>query len=182
MDRPIVREGENVSLGVLQRSDIPQMYLEFNTPEAQRFLPGRERVVSLEQAYALYDRAHLDDSTVSYAIAVNSLRGKASSDLAGEITLGHIDRVHRRAEVGYALFGKFWGKGYGTEALSLAVKHAFGVFNLRKLTAVVYGPNIASVKMLEKNGFRKAVTFSKHVFVEGKGYVDELIYELLRKE
>lgn len=182
MDRPIVREGENVSLGVLERSDMPQLYLEFNSADVQRYLPGRERLISLEAAYEIYDRLQQDQSTVSYAITVNALRGMASSDLAGTISLTHMNRVHRRAEVGYILFKKYWGRGYGTEALTLAIRQAFGVFNLRKLTATVYKPNRPSVKLLEKNGFRKAVTFTGHVHVEGKGYVDELIYELFRKE
>ncbi len=182
MGRPIVREGSGISLGILERSDIPQLYAEFNTPDVRRYLTGRERAVSLEAAYQMYDSAQKDTSTMTYAVAVNALRGKGSSDLAGTVALNHIDWANRRAEVAYILFRKYWGKGYGTEALSLAVMQAFWTLNLRKLTATVCRPNRPSVKVLEKNGFRKAVTFTNHVYVEHEGYVDEFIYELFRQE
>lgn len=182
MGRPIVREGSGISLGVLERSDISQLYAEFNAPDVRRYMPGREGPVALETAYRMYDSAQQDTSTMTYAVAVNALRGKESSDLAGTVALNHIDWANRRAEVVCILFRKYWEKGYGTEALSLAVMQAFGTLNLRKLTATVCRPNRASVKMLEKNGFRRAVTFTNHVYVEGEGYVDEFIYELFRKE
>lgn len=56
-------------------------------------------------------------------------------------------------EIGYMLFKEFKSKGYMTKAVSNVCKIAFQELNLKRITGLVYEPNIASRKILEKNGF-----------------------------
>jgi len=51
------------------------------------------------------------------------------------------------------------------------------VVNLRKLIARVYSKNVASIKVLEKNGFKLVGRLEKNFYVPYFGYDDELIYE-----
>ena len=56
-------------------------------------------------------------------------------------------------ELGYMLLTEHWSKGFATEAVAQICEIAFHELNLDKITAKVYEPNIASIKVLEKNGF-----------------------------
>ena len=69
-----------------------------------------------------------------------------------------------------------------TEAVRLALKYAFEYLNLNKLYARVMEPNKASQRVLEKNGFKLVGKLRKHEFVSEKGYVDVLIFDILKEE
>lgn len=178
MARPIIREGNKVSIGLVEKTDIPPLYAGLNDPDVMRYLQRPDRMVSLEEAYSRYESLGSETSSLMFAISVNALRGKSHSDLAGTVSVANINQVDRTCVLGYALLRKHWGKGYATEAVGLATRHLFGTCNLRVINAHVYEPNVASIRVLEKNHFSPAVRLTKHVFVEGHGYVDELIYEL----
>ncbi|WP_367883519.1 GNAT family N-acetyltransferase [Thermococcus peptonophilus] len=53
---------------------------------------------------------------------------------------------------------------------------------MRKVYARVYEPNIASIRVLEKNGFELVGRMKKHSHIPGYGFVDELIFEKFREE
>jgi [ribosomal protein S5]-alanine N-acetyltransferase len=75
--------------------------------------------------------------------------------LVGTCTLWNVNLVHGRAEVGFALRQSVWGRGWGTEALGLAAGFAFEELSLRRLEADVDPDNGASIRVLEKLGFRR---------------------------
>lgn len=56
-------------------------------------------------------------------------------------------------KLGYMMMPEYCGKGIATEAVRLIVKEAFRRKPYERLSAVVYEPNLASVRVLEKNGF-----------------------------
>ncbi len=57
------------------------------------------------------------------------------------------------AELGYALGRRFWGQGYATEGVRAMAVHAAGL-GYRVLEAFSFLENPASVRVLEKAGFR----------------------------
>jgi len=56
-------------------------------------------------------------------------------------------------EVGYWLGQPFWGYGYATEALEEIQKYTRTILSGRRLHAVVFGENAASIRVLTKCGF-----------------------------
>jgi RimJ/RimL family protein N-acetyltransferase len=56
--------------------------------------------------------------------------------------------------LGFTLAREYWGRGLGTEAAAALARHAFGELGLRRLVASVEAGNAASVRILEKLGFR----------------------------
>lgn len=56
-------------------------------------------------------------------------------------------------KLGYMMMPEFCGKGIATEAVRLMVNQAFRRKPYERLSATVYEPNFASVRVLEKNGF-----------------------------
>lgn len=57
-------------------------------------------------------------------------------------------------DVGYRLFRRHWGKGYGTEACSSAMKFGFGRLGLKRIYAEARKENIASLRIMEKCGMQ----------------------------
>jgi RimJ/RimL family protein N-acetyltransferase len=77
-------------------------------------------------------------------------------DLAiiGTISLPHVDRQGLKAEIGYTLAVNYWGQGLATEAVKIIVDYCFTDLGLWRLEAYLLPENVASVRVLEKNGFR----------------------------
>jgi [ribosomal protein S5]-alanine N-acetyltransferase len=59
------------------------------------------------------------------------------------------------AEIGYWVAEEHWGKGIATMALRQMTDYGFSQRNLRKLSAPVLAPNVASMKVLEKCGYQR---------------------------
>lgn len=59
------------------------------------------------------------------------------------------------ADLAIWIYPDYRGQGYGTEAFSLAVNHIFRNLRLRTIYAGCYDDNKASLRMLEKVGFRR---------------------------
>ena len=57
-------------------------------------------------------------------------------------------------DLGFRLAQPYWGKGLATEAASGWVRAAVDDFHIDRLTAFVHPENVASIRVLEKLGFR----------------------------
>ena len=60
-----------------------------------------------------------------------------------------------KAEISYIFDSDYTGKGYCSEVVKVLVDIAFNKLNLNKLYAYTKSENIASIKVLTKNGFIK---------------------------
>lgn len=65
------------------------------------------------------------------------------------------DKDGKCTNFGYWLGEEFWGKGYASEAVNVALAFAFNKLKLRKVEARVHDNNPASQRVLEKAGFQK---------------------------
>ena len=75
-------------------------------------------------------------------------------ELAGSISVEQKSEVYRRdAEIGYLLAAGYWSKGIMTEAVRQMCSIAFRELDILRITGLVYEPNTASRRVLEKNGF-----------------------------
>lgn len=88
---------------------------------------------------------------------------------------------YERASIGFELARNNWRQGIMTEALNAIIDYGFGKLELNRLEAVVMPENTASIKMLEKLGFRKEGLLSEYEKWGNKGFVDLLLFAMLRK-
>ena len=89
---------------------------------------------------------------------------------------------NRRASIVYELGRSHWRKGIMTEALSAMLEFGFREMELNRVEAVAMPENIASLKMLEKLGFRNEGLLAEYENWGGKGFVYLYIFALLRRE
>ncbi|MFN8389824.1 MAG: GNAT family protein [Bdellovibrionota bacterium] len=91
------------------------------------------------------------------------------------------DVFRRNAELGYWLGEPYWGRGIATQAVAAFVDYAFEVFDIGKLTAGVFDGNVASQRVLEKNGFVLEGRFRQHLIKNGE-LKDYLVFSLLKAD
>lgn len=88
------------------------------------------------------------------------------------------DVYHNSAEIGYWLGEPFWHKGYATEAVKLLTRYVFDKLNLIRIYAGVFAGNTASMKVLEKAGYRLEAVLQSSVTKYGK-VMDQHSYSIL---
>ena len=80
-----------------------------------------------------------------------------------------INSFHSRAEITYLVGNKnYWGNGVGFFAVSEIIKISKNFYKLNKLFAGIAENNIASRKVLEKNGFSLEGKKFDHLFYNGE--------------
>jgi len=94
----------------------------------------------------------------------------------------HEDVERVAAEIGYWLGVAFWGKGMMTQALGAVTDYAFGRHpELRRIYAVPYAWSNASIRVLEKAGYRLEGRMRESAIKDGE-VTDQLLYATLRSE
>ena len=84
-------------------------------------------------------------------------------------------------EIGYALVPSERGKGYCSEAVEIMVDFLFLSRDVVRIQAHTDVRNLASQRVLEKNGFKREGTLRKGLFARGE-WRDWFIYSILREE
>lgn len=84
-----------------------------------------------------------------------------------------------RAELGYVLASGYWGRGIATRAVKLVTSTIFIEWpHLERLEALVDVENKASLRVLEKAGFKREGVLRKYLILKG-GTRDMVIFSLL---
>ncbi|WP_373516444.1 GNAT family N-acetyltransferase [Pricia sp.] len=105
-----------------------------------------------------------------------------NGELCGLIGLILQKDVYRKsAEIGYWIGEPHWGKGIVTKAIELITRYAFEELKLIRIFAGVFEYNVGSMRVLEKNGFRKEGISKKAIVKNGKLW-EEHRYALLNEK
>jgi RimJ/RimL family protein N-acetyltransferase len=101
--------------------------------------------------------------------------------LIGDMGIIFTNHDNRQAEIGCMLHKDYKGQGYATEALKGMVGFLFGTLNKHRITASVDPRNTASIRLIERLGFRKEAHFKESYYLREE-WVDDLIYAKLKTE
>jgi len=144
-------------------------------PSAARFQPLLDRSLDdLRRELVADARGDLDGAFAGTARFVVV----AGVEDAGWLNLRRIDRDDQTASVGYTIAERFRGRGIATAAVGLVIALAFGPLGLGRLEAVAAVENVASRRVLERNGFRFEGIARGYLIIAGQR-VDHARYGLL---
>jgi RimJ/RimL family protein N-acetyltransferase len=143
---------EAVRLREVVEADLPVFYEQQLDPEASRVaaFPSKDRT----SFTAHWARIMSDDTVVIRTIL---FEGQVAGSLVSFLQDG-------RREVGYWLGREFWGKGIATQALAAFL----AVVQERPLFAYTAKHNLASIRVLEKCGFRRVGMEKDFSLMDGK--------------
>jgi ribosomal-protein-alanine N-acetyltransferase len=92
------------------------------------------------------------------------------------------DAPHQTAELGYVLAPGRWGKGLLREVLPVLVRHGFEVLGLHRMEARIDPGNVASLKLIERLGFKPEGALRERTLNDDGSREDLLLFGLLRPD
>jgi ribosomal-protein-alanine N-acetyltransferase len=102
--------------------------------------------------------------------------------LVGSITLSNVARgAWQNATVGYFIDESHNGKGFAAEAIRLVVLIAFSDIGLHRVQAGVMPRNPASMRALEKAGFRREGVSARYVQIDGV-WEDHVMFAITQED
>ncbi|MDZ8080888.1 MAG: GNAT family N-acetyltransferase [Nostoc sp. DcaGUA01] len=113
-----------------------------------------------------------------FALAVTL---KAQKQLIGICRISTLDTVNKIGSIGYCFIKKFWGQGYATEAVREIISFGFQELGLHRIFATCHPANIASARVMQKNGMQQEGYLREHHWIKGE-WRDSLLYAILEHE
>jgi ribosomal-protein-alanine N-acetyltransferase len=105
-----------------------------------------------------------------------------SNALLGGLTLGAIRRgVAQAGTLGYWMGAPHARKGRMTRAVAIAAHYGFSTLRLHRIEAACLPQNIASMTLLERNGFQREGVARSYLKING-AWRDHVLYALLEPE
>lgn len=161
----IVLETDRLILRRLTAAAAEFMFELVNDPSWLRYIGDRgvrnlddARNYILDGPVAMYDR-------LGFGLYLVELRDTgAPIGICGVLKRDSLDDV----DIGFAFLPRYWGNGYAFESAAAVKAYANEVLGLRRLVAITSPDNDASIRVLERIGFR----FEK--MIRGHGDAEEL--------
>lgn len=157
-------KGEKIYLRPVKKQDLEGDYLRWiNDTGNDEFTEHAQSPHSLDELERFAQNKWRDYSCIWLAI----IEDKTNKHI-GNIELCNIDRVHKKAEYKIILDKASQGKGYGSEASYLLLRHAFSVLNLHRIYLGVNDDNQRAVRLYEKLGFVREGILRETFLRDGK--------------
>ena len=154
-----------------EEGDAEAAFTWFGDPEVMRFTTtGPDSSIEKMKARLAKYREH----QVMHGFSKWIILDRATGSAIGDSGLIHLEE-YGRIDLGYRFAKPYWGKGLATEAAAAWVRAAFDDFQIERLTAFVHPENVASIRVLEKVGFRS----------EGREKImgmDAIVFSLVAKD
>ena len=102
-------------------------------------------------------------------------------DINGEVagSAGFHKIEEHKAEIGYWLAEKYWGQGMMTEVVKLITKFGFKRLKLKRIYGLVYSFNKASMRVLEKAGYKFEGILKKNS-KKANRFIDDYLFAVVR--
>ncbi len=106
----------------------------------------------------------------------------STGELIGMVSAMDVLRgLSQSAYLGYSLFNRHWGQGYGKEAVRAMIDIAFRDLNLHRLEAGIEPRNRRSILLARSLKLRKEGLKRRAVFLKGR-WVDLVMYSITSEE
>jgi RimJ/RimL family protein N-acetyltransferase len=175
--RPLRLETPRLILRHFLSSDLPTLLAYRNDPEVARY-QGWGSLTETE-ARAFIEAQRVQPVAVPHAWLQIALELKGTGQHIGDLAL-NVDG-ERQAELGYSLDRAFQGYGYATEAVAALLDLGFTHLKLHRMVAHTDVRNAASIKLLERIGFRREGHLLENFYDKGE-WTSEYLYALLARE
>lgn len=163
----------DLTIRIMREEDVTQRYVEWFSRE--------DVTVYSDNQYRSFSLLGQKEYVVNASLNPNlDLYGAFDGDKhIGCITISGIQSFHRRAEIAYVVGEEgYSGKGVATYLVSDISDKARNLYNLHKLFAGCSDRNMASKKVLERNGFTLEGVRKDHLFYNNS-WQDQLDYGLI---
>lgn len=125
---------------------------------------------------AIRNEAHID---AAYGFLIFS---RDSDRMVGGLTIGQVRRgVAQTGSLGYWMGEPWAGRGLMSDAVKAICRHAFTELHLRRIEAACMPHNVASRRVLERNGFQLEGLARQYLCIAGE-WADHVTYARLASD
>jgi len=172
-------ETDRLLLREIVQADAPALFAVHGDPEAMKWfgvdpLPDESAAVKLVDLFASW--RSMGNPGTRWGIQI-----KGQNSLVGTCGLFAWNRSWRKCALGYELNPNAQGNGYMREALRACLAWGFEYMELNRVEAQVHPSNAASLRSIERLGFKQEGLLRQLGFWGGQ-YHDMYQYSLLHQE
>ncbi len=175
--RAIFIRGERIDLVCLTKDDAPLVHRWHNDMDVLYNWGSQPFPTDLKSIEEGIESQHKQKNSLMLGIQL-----KPGGELIGVGGLSHIEWPWRRAELTLCIGeAEHQGKGYGREATTMILDHAFTKLNLHSVMLRVISYNQRAIKCYEACGFRHAGK-RREARIDGDRFYDVLSMDILSSE
>ncbi|KGP91792.1 aminoglycoside 6'-acetyltransferase [Pontibacillus chungwhensis BH030062] len=169
-------ESERLFLRPIEEADLDIFYQQGLWDAEVRRLTGTQAFFSRSSVEQWFEKISGDSERIDLLICQ-----REDGTPIGDMAMLDIDHLNRKAVVRVSLFAKeTWGKGLGTQALSLLVEYGFKQLNLNRVGLDVFSYNSRAIRSYEKLGFVKEGEIRDALFYDG-AYHDSILMGMKKR-
>ncbi|MDX8044412.1 GNAT family protein [Gracilibacillus sp. S3-1-1] len=166
-----------LALKQISKADAESLFEIWSDPEVTQFM-NIDNFTTVNQAEEMI--VFLNQLTEECKAIRYSIIDRESNKIIGSCGFNTLDFENKKAEIGYDIAKKYWGKGYAPEAITALVDHAFQTLKLHRIEAKIEPANTNSIKVVEKLMFTYEGTLRQSEKSKGR-FIDLHMYARLNR-
>lgn len=145
-------ETKHLRIRKFESKDAQYLYENHLEEEVKKWIPNESYsdIEEAQDAINFYVDC-VNNRHLPYVLAVEL---KQTGELIGDTGVNEVEGKTDEVEIGYVICQKYSGKGYATELLKAMTEFMVSAFGMSVLYGRVMHGNNASVRVLEKNGYK----------------------------
>ena len=163
VDFPIIKT-ERLLLRQFIASDLENVYKGLSDPEIIKYYGVNYKTLEDTKAQMQFF-VDLEKEGTGIWWAVCSLDNKTFYGAGG---LNSLNKVHKKAEIGFWLLTEFWGQGIMTEVMPIICNYGFDNLELHRIEGLVETDNLTCKKAMKKLDFKLEGTMKDCEVKNGK--------------
>jgi RimJ/RimL family protein N-acetyltransferase len=168
--------GTSIAIGPILPVDLAALYRW--SDDAETTLCNEPyRPVNWQAHEQFWTNAANDPTRIFFAI-----RTRKAPEIIGFVQIVRIDAIHRSASIGLRIGDAAdRRKGYGREAMDLAITYCWRQLNLSRIALTAFAHNEAAIALYAAMGFEREGMLRRAVFIDGV-WVDVVLMALSRPD
>ena len=163
VDSPIIKT-KRLLLRKFIASDLENVYKGLSDPEIIKYYGVSYKTLEDTKAQMQFF-VDLEKEGTGIWWAVCSLDNKTFYGAGG---LNSLNKVHKKAEIGFWLLKEFWGQGIMTEVMPIICNYGFDNLELHRIEGLVETDNLTCKKAMKKLDFKLEGTMKDCEVKNGK--------------
>lgn len=171
-------KGDSIYLKKLDKGHLEEYWkiMDNSSVEAMIFT-GSQQIFNKSDIERYLENISQDNSRIDFLII-----SKESNKIVGEVVINNMYRNDRNSNIRILINRKEdFSKGYGSEALILALNYGFGMLNLHRIELEVFPFNQRAIHVYEKIGFVREGIRRDGCYFNSK-YYDMITMSILEDE
>jgi RimJ/RimL family protein N-acetyltransferase len=179
---PVHLETSRLILRTFHESDIESFLLYRNDDRVNRY-QGWDVPYLREDAVQFITSMQANNPGMPGEWLQIAIERKDNGEMIGDIAF-HVTKSNPRlAYLGYSLAHSSWGYGFASEAVCKTLDYLFRVLDLHRVVADCDVGNAASIRLLERLGFRREAHYIESYWLSSKEtWGSEYLYAILQRE